>query len=69
MLPPVKLTIINFKWHFELIENTAASLKGILAKNSNGRQISSEDKPRQVGLVLGWVTTFKQKPCCAGLIF
>ena len=32
MLPPVKLTIINYKCHFELIENTAASLKGILAK-------------------------------------
>ena len=26
------------------------------------RQTSSEVKPGRVGLVLGWVTTFKQKP-------
>ena len=34
----------------------------ILAKNNDGRQTSSEVKPGQAGLVLGWVLTFKQKP-------
>lgn len=29
MLQPVELTIINYKWHFELIENTSAFFKGI----------------------------------------
>ena len=29
----------------------------ILAKNSNGRQTNSEDKPGRAGLVLGWMTT------------
>ena len=30
--------------------------------------ISSEVKPGRSGLVIAWVTQFKQKPCCAGLI-
>ena len=38
------------------------------AKNSDGRQTpdkpSSDVKPGRAGLVLGWVTTFKQKPLC-----
>ena len=29
----------------------------ILAKNSNGRQTNSEDKPGRAGLILGWMTT------------
>ena len=69
MLLPVKLTIINSKCNFELLENTGESFKGILAKNNDGRQTSSEVKPGRAGLVLGWVTTFKQKLCCAGVIF
>ena len=48
------------------MENTAASFKGILAKNSDWRQTSSEVLPGRAGLVLGWLTTFRQKPCCAG---
>ena len=36
--------------------------KGILAKNSEVRQTSSDVKPGQAGLVRGWMTTFKQKP-------
>ena len=40
----------------------------ILAKNSDRRQTSSDVKPGRVGLVIGWVTTFKQKLCCADLI-
>ena len=31
-----------------------------LAKNNDGGQTSSEVKPGCAGLVLGWVTTFKQ---------
>ena len=34
----------------------------ILAKNNDKRQTSSEVKPGQARLALGWVTTFKQKP-------
>ena len=60
VLPPVELTIKNSKWNVELIENTGVSVKGILAKNSDGRQTNSEFKPGQAGLVLGWVTTFIQ---------
>ena len=49
----VGLTIINAtEVKLEVIEK-----KGILAKNST----SFEIKPGWVGLVLGWVTTFKQK--------
>ena len=56
----VGLTIINStELKFEVIEK-----KRILAKNSNGRQTSSEVMPGRVGLVLGWVTTFKQKLLC-----
>ena len=40
-----------------LIENTAASVKGMLAKNSDGRQTSPEVKPRRAALVLRWMTT------------
>ena len=54
---------------FTIIESTEVKFeviqkKGILAKNSDGRQTSSEVKPGRVGLVLGWVTTFKQKLLC-----
>ena len=38
-----------------LLQDTAAILKGILAKNNGGRQTSSEVKLGRVGLVLGWV--------------
>ena len=34
----------------------------ILAKNNDGRQTSSDVKPGRERLILGWVTTFKQKP-------
>ena len=45
----VGLTIINStELRFEVIEK-----KGILAKNSNRTQTSSEVKPGQAGLVLG----------------
>ena len=56
----VGLTIINStEVKFEVIE-----IKGTLAKNSDGRQTSAEVKPGWAGLVLGWVTTFKQKLLC-----
>ena len=56
VLPPAELTTINSKSTFELIENTAASFKGSLTKNSDGRQTSSEVKPGRASLV----TTLKQ---------
>ena len=49
----VGLAIINStEVKFEVIKK-----KGILAKNSGGRQTSSEVKPGWAGLVLGWVPT------------
>ena len=41
VLPPIELTIISSKWTLELIDNTTASYKRILAKNSDGRQTRS----------------------------
>ena len=56
----IGLTITNStEGKFEAIEK-----KGILPKNSDGRQASSEVKPGRVGLVLRWVPTFKQKLLC-----
>ena len=34
----------------------------IFFKNNDGRQTGSDVKPGRVGLLLGWVTTFRQKP-------
>ena len=67
MLPPAELTTINSKWTFELIENSALRFKGILAKNSDGRQTSSEFKPGWVGLVTWMVDHLQrdEKLCCA----
>ena len=57
------------KWHFELIENTAASFKEMLAWKADGRQTSSEVKPGRAGLVLGWGDHLQTEAwCCAGLI-
>ena len=44
----------------------------LLAKNYDERQTSSEVKAGPAGLVLGWVTSFEQKPlyrCCYFLYF
>ena len=38
--------------------------RGVLVQNSDGRQTGSEVNPGREVLVLGWVTTFKQKPLC-----
>ena len=55
VLPPVELTIISSRWNFELMENTTASFKGIVAKNSEVRQTSSDVNPDRAELVPGWV--------------
>ena len=45
VLASVEFTIISSKLNLVLIENTAAGFKGISAKNSDGRQTSSDVKP------------------------
>ena len=57
ILPHVELTIISFKWNFELIENTAASFKVILAsdeqqwENSDGRTAMGDKPALKLSLV------------------